>query len=53
MRYRSLLFDLDGTLIDSRDDLFRGRTELEKAGADYLIEQFGELLGIVDGTIKI
>lgn len=28
---------------------FRGRTELEKAGADYLIERFGELAKIVDG----
>lgn len=28
---------------------FRGRTELEEAGADYLIEGFGELAKIVDG----
>ncbi len=28
---------------------FRGRIELEEAGADYLIEHFGELARIVDG----
>lgn len=28
---------------------FRGQTELEEAGADYMIERFGELIKIVDG----
>jgi phosphoglycolate phosphatase len=26
---------------------FRGRTELAEAGADYLIERFSELMGLV------
>jgi phosphoglycolate phosphatase-like HAD superfamily hydrolase len=29
---------------------FRGRGELEAAGADYLIEHFGELRRVVEGS---